>query len=146
MANLVARAEVDLAASAAQVWEALTSPAVIAEYFFGTKVETDWQPGNPIRWTGEYEGTAYEDRGQVIEVEPHRRLTVTHFSPLTGLPDKPENYHTITYAIQERGGTTHLSLTQDNNKDEAEVRHASQTWSTMLDGLKATVERRRSAS
>jgi uncharacterized protein YndB with AHSA1/START domain len=144
MANLVAKAEIDIAASAAQVWDALTDPEMIARYFFGTRVETDWQPGSPILWKGEYQGKAYEDRGTVVEVEPHQRLTVTHFSPTTGLPDEPENYHTITYEIDDRGDGTHLSLSQDNNKDEAAAQHATENWSTMLDGLKNTVEERRS--
>jgi uncharacterized protein YndB with AHSA1/START domain len=144
MANLVAKAEIDIAASAAQVWEALTDPEMIAKYFFGTRVETDWQPGSPIVWKGEYQGKAYEDRGDVVEVEPNQRLTVTHFSPMTGLPDEPENYHTITYEIDNLGDTTRLSLSQDNNKDEAEVEHATENWSVMLSGLKKTVEERRS--
>ncbi len=145
MANLVAKMEVDVVAPAAEVWHALTDPAVIAEYFFGTKVETDWQPGSPITWSGEYEGKAYQDKGEVVEVEPNQRLTVTHFSPMSGLPDEAENYHTITYEIEARGDTSRLSMSQDNNADEAEVEHARQTWSAMLDGLKSTVEGRRAS-
>jgi uncharacterized protein YndB with AHSA1/START domain len=144
MTNLVAKAEVDVAAPAAEVWAALTHPVLIAQYFFGTTVETDWQPGSPITWKGEYQGKAYEDKGEVVEVKPHQRLKVTHFSPMTGLPDEPENYHAITYEIEDRGDASHLSLSQDNNKDEAEAEAASKTWSTMLDGLKNTVEQRRS--
>lgn len=140
MANVIATAQVDIAAPAARVWEALTDPAIIARYFFGTTVETDWQPGSPITWRGEYQGKAYEDKGKVVEVEPGRRLKVTHFSPMTGLPDEPGNYHTIVYEIDERGGTTHLSLSQDNNGDDAEAQRATQNWQMMLSGLKKTVE------
>lgn len=145
MTNLIAQADVDIAAPPADVWEALTNPELIAEYFFGSKVETDWLPGHPISWKGEYEGKSYEDRGVVVEVEPERRLTVTHFSPMTGLPDKPENYHTITYDLDDRGGATKVSLSQDNNGDEAEAARATENWRSMLNGLKATVERRGSA-
>lgn len=144
MANLVAKADIDIAASAAQVWEALTDPEMIAQYFFGAKVETDWQRGSPIVWKGEYEGKTYEDKGEVVDVEPTKRLKVTHFSPLSGLPDEPENYHTLSYEIDDRGDTTHLSLSQDNNTDAAQVEQATKNWSTMLDGLKKTVEERQS--
>jgi len=142
MANLIARAEVDVAAPPAEVWTALTDPQLIAEYFFGSKVETDWQPGHPISWSGEYECKPYEDHGSVVEVDPERRLTVTHFSPMTGLPDKPENYHTITYDLEDRGGSTRVSLRQDNNGDEAEAARATENWTMMLAGLKKTVETR----
>jgi uncharacterized protein YndB with AHSA1/START domain len=145
MANLVAKTEIDIAAPAAEVWQALTDPELIAEYFFGSKVETDWQPGSQITWSGEYEGKSYQDKGEVVEVEPDRRLVVTHFSPLSGQPDEPENYHTLTYEIDERGDSSHVSMSQDNNQDEDEVEHSRENWSTMLAGLKKTVEGRREA-
>ena len=140
MGNVIARAQVGIAAPAARVWQALTDPAIIARYFFGTTVITDWQPGSPIVWQGEYQGRPYQDKGQILEAEPGRRLKVTHFSPMTGQPDVPENYHTITYELNERDGTTQLSLSQDNNGDEAEAQRATQTWETMLAALKKTVE------
>ena len=140
MANLVAKAEVDIAAPANEVWKALTDPEIIARYFFGSRVETSWKPGTPIRWKGEWQGRPYEDKGQILEFRPNRRLKVTHFSPLSAVPDQPENYHTITYELEEHGGSTHLSLMQDNNKDESEVEHSTANWRVMLAGLKKTVE------
>jgi uncharacterized protein YndB with AHSA1/START domain len=140
VAGLVAKADIDIAAPVSSVWHALTDPDVIASYFFGTRVETDWKPGSPIVWRGEYQGRPYEDKGEILEADTNRRLAVTHFSPMTGLPDEPQNYHTVTYDLQERDGTTHLSLSQDNNGDQTEADRASATWAAMLDGLKRTVE------
>ena len=140
MAGITSEAEIDIAAPAARVWQALTDPEIIARYFFGSQVETDWKPGSAIIWKGEYEGKRYEDKGRVLEVRPNRQLKVSHFSPLSGLPDKPENYHTLNYELEERGGRTHLSLSQDNNKDEAEAARSTQNWQAMLDGLKRAVE------
>ncbi|MBV8193934.1 MAG: SRPBCC domain-containing protein [Candidatus Dormibacteraeota bacterium] len=140
MANVVATAGIDIAAPAARVWRALTEPDIIKRYFFGTTVETNWQPGSSIVWRGEYSGTKYEDKGKVLEVTPERLLKVTHFSPLTGQPDIPENYHTVAFELEEREGGTHVSLSQDNNHDDAEAEHASQNWRMVLDGLKQTVE------
>ncbi len=140
MANIVATAEIEVAASPGDVWKALTDPDVIATYFFGSRVETDWRPGSSIVWRGEWQGKPYEDRGTVLRVEPHRLLKVTHFSPLSGLPDTPENHHTVTYTISEREGRVHLLLQQDNNRDEAEAGHAAENWRMMLGELKRTVE------
>jgi uncharacterized protein YndB with AHSA1/START domain len=140
MPDFTATAETEIAASTAQVWKALTDPEIITQYFFGTQVETDWQPGSPIFWRGEYQGKSYEDRGRVLEIDPLRRLKVTHFSPMTGLPDTPENYHTLTFELTEHGDATRVLLTQDNNGDEAEAQRANQNWQTMLDGLRRTVE------
>lgn len=138
--NVIAKAEIDVTAPVASVWKALTDPGIIAKYFFGSQVRTDWQPGSPIVWQGEYEGKQYEDKGEILEVEQNRLLRMTHFSPMAGLPDEPDNYHTLTYTLDERGGSTHVSLSQDNNGSEAEAERATANWARLLEGLKSTVE------
>ncbi len=141
MSGHVATAEVDISASPQQVWDALTDPGKIEKYFFGSKVETDWHPGSAITWKGEFNGQTYEDKGSVVEVWPERRLHLTHFSPLSGAPDKPENYHEIVYELEPSEGTTHVTLTQDNNASPEEADHSAENWQTMLTGLKELVER-----
>jgi uncharacterized protein YndB with AHSA1/START domain len=138
--NLVATAAVRVAASADDVWRAITDPALVAKYYFGTKVESDWRPGSPITWSGEYEGKEYRDHGTVLEVLPGERLVHTHFSPMSGREDVPENYHTLTWALEPDGDGTSLVLTQDNNHSYDEVGHSEQNWQTVLDGLKTVVE------
>jgi uncharacterized protein YndB with AHSA1/START domain len=140
MTGYTAKADTEISASADQVWAALTDPDQIKEYMFGSQVDTDWKPGSPIRWKGEFQGRSYEDKGEVLEVEPGRRLKVTHFSPLTGQDDVPENYHTVTYELAEHDGHTHVSLSQDNAGSDEEAEHSSATWQQMLDGLKKQVE------
>jgi uncharacterized protein YndB with AHSA1/START domain len=141
MTGQVATADVDISASPGQVWTALTDPKLISKYMFGAEVETSWEVGTPIRWKGEYEGKVYEDKGKVVEVVPEERLTVTHFSPLTGQEDKPENYHTVTYEIAEEGALTHLTLKQDNNPTDEAAAESRANWETILNGLKEVVER-----
>lgn len=140
MAGHVAIAEADIRASRSKVWRALTDPDQIQKYMLGSRVETDWNPGSRITWTGEYEGKRYEDKGEVVEVEPERRLELTHFSPLSGDEDVPENYHTLVYELEERDGKTHVSLSQDNNKSEEAAEHSRANWGKMLAGLKEVVE------
>ena len=141
MANHVATAETEISASPAQVWAALTEPEQIKKYMFGSQVETDWQQGSRILWKGEYEGKAYEDKGEIVEIDPNRRLTVTHFSPLSGQEDVPDSYHTLVYELHEAGDTTRLSLSQDNNSSEDEAEKARGTWEMVLAGIKEVVER-----
>jgi uncharacterized protein YndB with AHSA1/START domain len=140
MTGVVATAEVDINAGAQQVWSALTDPKKIAKYMMGAEVSTDWRPGSAITWKGEYQGRSYEDKGEVVEFRPAKRLMVTHFSPLSGQPDEPSNYHTVVYDLAERDGKTHLSLSQDNNASEEEAQHSASNWQMMLDGLKNVVE------
>ena len=141
MTDHVATAETEISASAEQVWAALTDPDQIEKYMFGSHVVTDWEPGSAIVWKGEYEGTSYEDKGEIVEVEPGRRLKMTHFSPLSGQEDVPANYHTLDYQLEQQDGKTRVSLSQDNNASEEEAQHSRDNWQKMLTGLKEVVER-----
>ena len=124
MTDHVATAEIEIDASPAKVWDALTDPQQIKEYMFGSEVVTDWKP----------------DKGEIVEIEPERRLKMTHFSPLSGEEDRPENYHTLLYELEERGGKTRVSLSQDNNPTKEAAEHSRVNWEKMLAGLKQVVE------
>ena len=125
------------------VWRALTDPAIVKEYLHGTRLTTDWKVGRAISWTGEWKGTRYEDRGTVLDFEPNRLLRYTHWSPLGGSDDRPENYHTVSFELVPVGTGTEVTLRQDNNatQDEAD-RMASDNWGPVLEGLKKSVETR----
>jgi uncharacterized protein YndB with AHSA1/START domain len=142
-ANLVARASIVIDAPIQKVWTALLDPEAIREYMFGTRATSDWREGSPISWKGEWKGKAYEDKGVVLRAAPPRTLKYTHFSPLAGLPDKPENYHTVEIELSSEGATTtRVALNQDNNATEESRRHSEENWKSMLDGLKKYVEGR----
>ena len=140
MSGQTVTSEVEIGASPGQVWNALTDPDLIRQYFFGSTVETTWEPGAPITWSGEYDGTSYQDKGEVIEVVPEQRLVVTHFSPMTGQDDVPQNYHRLTYSLEREGDATRLILEQDNTPEES-VEDFQSNWDTMLGNLKELVER-----
>ena len=139
--NLVARSATTVNAPADRVWEALVTPSQIARSMFGADVRSDWTPGSPITWQGEWEGKAYEDRGVIRRVERPRTLEFTHYSPLSGQPDLPESYHTVTIALEPAGPAgTRVTLTQDNNATEEARAHSARNWNAMLAGLKKVVE------
>ena len=84
------------------MWQALVDPRMVKQYMMGTEVVSDWKRGSAIVWKGEYEGKTFEDKGKILEIEPGQRISYSHFSPLTGDPDVPENYHTVTVERQPR--------------------------------------------
>ena len=125
-----------------EVWDALTRPEKVKQYMHGTEMSTDWKEGSPISWKGEWKGKAYEDKGQVLEVQPQKRLSYTHWSPMGGSEDKPENYHTVTYELTGENGKTTLTLRQDNNPTQEEANQmAENNWGPVLEGLKETAEK-----
>jgi uncharacterized protein YndB with AHSA1/START domain len=139
--TLIAQASTVINRPATDVWRALVTPASVKEYMFGTNVQSEWKEGSPITWKGEWEGKAYEDKGVIKRIETNRTLAYTHFSPLAGLPDKPENYHNVTITLTPEGNGTRVSLSQDNNVNEKERDHSQKNWEMMLGGLKKFVEK-----
>jgi hypothetical protein len=87
-----------------------------------------------------WQGKPYEDKGIITEVEPENKLQYTHFSSLSGVIDAPENYHTVTYSLSEKGDRTLISVTQDNNADEKAMIASKTVWENILTGLKTLLE------
>jgi uncharacterized protein YndB with AHSA1/START domain len=141
-AKFVATSTTTITATADRVWEALTDPAQIKQFMFGSTVATDWKVGNPITYTGEWEGKPFEDKGTILDVQPVKVLSTTHFSPLSGKDDAPENYHTVTYELAADGDKTIVTLTQDNNESAEDASHSEHNWTLMLEALKKVVETR----
>lgn len=140
MTALVAKSAVVIDAPPSRVWRALVSPSDIKRYMFGTQVESDWRVGAPITWEGKWQGKAYKDKGKITALQRERRLQYTHFSPLSGRPDSPENYHTVSIELTPSNGSTRVTLAQDNNPTEEARRHSEKNWDMMLAALKAFVE------
>jgi uncharacterized protein YndB with AHSA1/START domain len=139
--NLIAKKSVVIKAPADRVWKALTSPDQIKQYLFGTDTITDWKPGSPIKWKGEWQGKTYEDKGKVLAVEPGRLLRYTYWSSMSGKDDKPENYATVTTEIAAENGQTRVTIIQDGNENEKSREHSEGNWATVLEGLKNLVEK-----
>jgi uncharacterized protein YndB with AHSA1/START domain len=139
--TLTATASTVVNRDAAEVWRALVTPAAIKQYMFDTNVTSDWREGSAITWKGEWQGRSYEDKGVIKRFDPNRLLQYTHFSPLSGLPDKPEHYHTVTITLTPEGNGTRVSLSQDNNATEEAREHSQKNWEMMLGGLKTFLER-----
>jgi uncharacterized protein YndB with AHSA1/START domain len=139
--NYVATSAITIDAPPSRVWQVITDPAAVKEFMFGTELVTDWTVGGPIIWRGEWEGKDYEDKGYILEVEPGQRLVHTHFSPLGGEEDAPENYHTLTWTLEAREGATLLTLTQDNNATEQAAQHSQGMWDMLVADVKEIAER-----
>ena len=137
----IARVSTTINAPKERVWEALVNPATIKQYMFDTNVTSDFREGSPITFKGEWQGKSYEDKGVIKKVEAQRMLQYTHFSPLAGLPDKPENYHTVTIELSGAGSETNVTLSQDNNPTDEEREHSEKNWHMMLDSLKKLLEK-----
>ncbi len=137
------RVETTISAPPAAVWKALMTPASFKQFFFGSDVKTDWKIGSPITFSGEWKGKPYQDKGTVKEVAENKRLAFTHWSPLSGMADVPENYHIVAFDLAPAGSGTKVVLTQTNLNDAEPLTDANRAeydknWTMALEGLKKT--------
>ncbi len=140
------RVHTTIAAAPAAVWKALMTPSTFKQLFFGSDVDTDWRVGSPIVLRGEWKGKKYEDKGTVKAVEENTRLAFTHWSPLSGMKDLPENYHVVSFDLSPAGTGTKVELSQTNLNDAEPLtaknrEEYDKNWTMVLEGLKKAVEK-----
>jgi uncharacterized protein YndB with AHSA1/START domain len=123
-----------------KVWEGLTNPELVKQYFFGTQLVTTWQPQTPIYFRGEWDGKAYEDKGIVLKFVPHKILEYDYLSSWSNLGDRPENYQIITYRVKSKADSTVFTIAQ-NKIDTLEHKVDSiKNWKALMVELKKLME------
>ena len=140
--SITGQVKTTIKARISEVWEALTNPEIMKQYFFGTDAITDWKIGNPITFSGEWEGKPYEDKGTILAFEVNNLIKYSYWSSMSVMEDKPENYFIITYELTGEDGDVVLTITQENIPDEKLRDHAEENWKMILSGLKKIVEKK----
>jgi Activator of Hsp90 ATPase homolog 1-like protein len=102
-------AETIIAADSAAVWDCLLNKT--GEIFMGANFKTDWQVGQHIEFTGNWQGNAYRDYGVIVVNVERQKLSFTQFSSLSGKEDTPENYDLISFVLTQTDGSTTVRLT-----------------------------------
>jgi uncharacterized protein YndB with AHSA1/START domain len=133
--SLVATVSADIQAPVEKVWDALTNPALIKKYLFGTETVTDWKVGSPVIFQGSWEGKEYRDKGTVLANEKNKLLKYTYWSSMAGTPDLPENYANVTYTLVPDRNRTVLTIEQDNCKTPESRDHSAKNWGMILEGI-----------
>jgi uncharacterized protein YndB with AHSA1/START domain len=138
--KLIATTSTSIYASPSDVWKALIDPEMVKRYMYGAEVQSDWQVGSPITFTGEWDGKPYTDKGTILEIIPERVLSFSFWSPLAGLEDFEDNYAHVTYHISGYDNETTLTITQDNLEAEEEVVTAEAHWIKVSKEIKRLLE------
>ena len=140
MTDLSLTSSITIDAPIEDVWRAVTTPAVIKQWFFGVDTETDWQVGSSLVHRGEYQGKPYEDKGEILQFDPPKLLVHTHWSDFSGKPDSPEHYQEVSWALAQRNGATELTITERNLPSEEAKAVSEESWRMVLENLKNVLE------
>jgi uncharacterized protein YndB with AHSA1/START domain len=122
----------------ARLWEALTKPEFTRQYWCGMDLESGWQVGSP--WRMKFPDGRVSDIGEVIEVEPERRLVLkwqNEFKPEL----KAEGFTTCTFDIVAHGDVTELRIVHEIDRDRSKMIEAvGNGWPKVLSELKSFLE------
>ena len=134
---------VSINAPRSDVWEALTNPASIPQWMGGPEMRieviSDWQVDTPIVITG-WHHAAFQNTGIILRFEPEHVLCYTHLSSLSRLPDEPQSYAHLCFALAPAATHTAVTLSIDNFPTEAIFKHLNFYWGTTIERLKRFVE------
>lgn len=96
-------------ASPERIWQAITDGHDTEQYYYGTRVASDWTPGSPLVYS--YPDGRVAADGDVIEVDPPNRLTMT-FHPRWDPEIEAEGPVRMTWELEPAGAaTTKLTVT-----------------------------------
>jgi len=143
--GLIIEKSVEIAASTGPVWKALTEPDLLIRWMAGANVESTWELGSDITFSGTMPNfnKKYRDRGTVLAVERERLLQYIHWSEMTRLPDLPHNRTVITFRLTLVDEKTRLTIRQENFHSEVEYKHGSFFWGVALHMFKNLVEQQK---
>ena len=136
---------VAIAATPADVWRALTEPALMRRWMgepeMQIEIDTDWTVGGPFVVRG-FHHVRFEGRGTLRTFEPERALEYTQLSSVSRLPNVPENHSVIGFTLAPQGDGTSLTLTLRDFPTHTIYKHLDFYWRTTLEILKQFVESR----
>jgi uncharacterized protein YndB with AHSA1/START domain len=135
LSTLQHRYELYIRATASAVWQAITDPDFTQQFFYGTRVESDFQAGSDIcyRYQDGSERTAIT--GEILEADAPRRL-VHSFDFGNGDPMSK-----VTYELEDMGEVCKLTLVHDGFESETTTYTGVGTgWNPILSGMKTLLE------
>ena len=121
-----------------QLWEALTDPAFMKQYWFGTSCESRWAAGSA--WTHRSADGQVLDAGEIVEADPPRRLVIrwqNEFKPEL----KTEGMSLCTMELEPSGPAVKLTITHTIERDpSAFITAVSGGWPKVVSNLKSLLE------
>lgn len=121
-----------------KLWAALTDDTeFMKQYWFGTRCESAWMAGSP--WRMVQPNGNVSDAGEIVEVEPQRRLIIRwqHQSP----DARAEGFSTCTMEIEQSGSAVKLSVRHTIEREGSKlIEKVSGGWPKVLSNLKSLLE------
>lgn len=121
-----------------KLWQALTTPKFQRQCFYGTMQESEWKRGASWRMLKPDGGLC--DSGEVIEVNPSRRLVLKWRNEF--VPEmRKEGYSRMTLEIEKQGAAVKLTVLHEMDRPRSKfIESVSEGWPPILSSLKSLLE------
>lgn len=127
-----------IATTPEKLWAALTQGEFTKKYWYGRRIESDWQVGSPVRF---FDGDSDDltDSGVVLEYDPPKRLAYTFQNEFDPSARKLAPSR-VTFSLQPQEGMVKLTLVHDELPSEEMAEGFREGWSPILSSLKTFLE------
>ncbi|WP_137790190.1 SRPBCC domain-containing protein [Bacillus sp. E(2018)] len=128
-------------ATSEKVWDALTNGDLTEQYFFGSRVHSEWKEGSRITYS---RGKKVTDWGEILTYEPQKKLSFTWINKWD--EEDREKPTIATFLLKELNGTVRLTLRHENLEDADLVEDEdtfvgfNNGWPAILSNLKTMLE------
>ena len=96
-----------------KVWQTLTQPEYVKNYFYGSLLKTSWEEGSSIAFYNDQEDQPLKlVHGKVLKYKKEKILSHTLFPSTATYKDQLKNHLTVTYKLQDLIGKTQLIIEQ----------------------------------
>jgi uncharacterized protein YndB with AHSA1/START domain len=121
-----------------KLWGALLDPEFTRRYWCGTWQECEWKVG--ATWRLMLPDGRVADSGEVIEIEPHRRLVVTWRKEMNA-EMHAEGHSRCTYELEPNPDGVKLTVIhQIDQPDSKLIQGVTGGWPHILSSLKSLLE------
>lgn len=121
-----------------RLWEALTDPDFVAQYWLGNRPEADWRLGGS--WKLLFPDGRVADQGEIIAFEPAKRLGIRWRNEWK--PEfNAEGYSVCMMELEPVGEGVKLSVTHSIERADSQfIAAVSGGWPKILSNLKSLIE------
>jgi uncharacterized protein YndB with AHSA1/START domain len=121
-----------------KLWQALLDPEFTRRYFVETWQDCAWEAG--ASWRMMVPDGRVTDSGQVLEIEPHRRLALSWRNEFK--PELHEEGHSrCTFELEKVGSSVKLTIVHEMDRPDSKlVQAVSNGWPHILSSLKSLLE------